>query len=213
MNHQEGEPRDHGSTDRKGSSSWWAAKPLVSDGTDPIFSLFEFFPRNAEPYAQLRVSISNGTHAYYGFFAHDALFPLYSNSSKTFPSHRSPSGTMRDVIDGVTPGVLRTENFGSENDPVVIVESSHLRSPISLHLSHQEPIDSFLQRVTDYFNHLNHKLCELQHETNEKARLRDELAKTLDESVSQKVSFDQQLIQGTTILMIEKEKHRKSRTP
>lgn len=199
------------SSDQRDGPSWWAATPAVSDVVNPAYSLFEFFPRNAEPYAQLRVSLSGGMHAYHDFFTKDALFPLYSSCRKHLPGQIDESSIMRDIIDGRIPGVVRAKCPDSENDGmVIVVESSHLQRPLSLHLAHRESMDSFLERAMRYLQYLNHTLSDLEHETAEKTHQCDELAKTLEESVDKKISFDQQLIQGTTTLMIEKEKHWKA---
>lgn len=192
--------------------TWWKTCEIgtsqsCEQNTAKYFALFEFFHRNAQKYALLRVSLTDGIKAYEAAFSPDQIF------LRPFPSCKSISDTSAlfiNVLDETVHGsfMVHLNNATStSSDTVTLIISSPLfHSDITLCIDNNISSATFTSRIMEYLNYVE---AERQAENQTFQHLctsRDDLLKKLNHNVSVKLQEDQQMLSAARYLLHERKK-------
>lgn len=179
--------------------TWWTSAeiPLTSTTSTKIFTLFEYFPHNAEPYANLRVSASDVTReiAYDRAFSTDEITTHYRSGS-------DPSKKLRETLD------CKDEHSSlacSINDEGLSIVLSSVK--VEMKVTNMLSRTKFLDRVMRYLMFVNMSLSDIEQEKSDCLIRKNEIERKLKQSLICKNDFDKRLRKGTGVLMNEKRKH------
>lgn len=196
--------------DNQGPTWWHSCQlPIEKHNSDAdngtMCTLFEYFKVNAEHYALLRVSCSDGAQAYQRTFSNDALFP----AGKTLLD------TLSDCSDAEDNKGRSGDNLTSSSSicvskvgppPTIRVSCNVFTNPVHICIGQPMSLSNFTCLVTRYFSYLHHELEVTQQDLQKKRETHAQLVAGLRKSVSEKVRFDKMLRFGTAVLMREKRK-------
>lgn len=186
--------------------SWWRTRTVLKSSNLNVryFLLFEFFQRNAQRYAILRASLSDGRRAWEGTFSHDEIFPR----KRLQLGSDEKSAKLRETIDEDDGGLEVRQMSADAEEVVVLVHMDQGASDIiRLELPVKIESKAFVDRIMTYLAHVEFRLKSAE-SSKRKDCLRIEEAQSQVEAVANQREVENRRVEkGLKHLMEEKRKH------
>lgn len=199
---------------RSGGPTWWASQTIYSTNKSQWQVLFEFFGKNAEQYALLRVSASDGRIATKGVFTNEDLqtYANFANFSRAKASKTTDAcKILRHVVDERIPGVVNLQE-----QPQLCISIASIASvaqpavELQLNMNMEQTLKAFLQQSMQYLSNVQATFQNLDESVQTLQTEYDQQKAAFDAAIATKIQNDHKLVHGTTTLMLEKRKHSSS---
>lgn len=194
-----------------GAPVWWQTRTIPGPKVDGgqithgvrYYALFEFFSRNAQKYAFLRVSLSDGMNAWENTFSHEEAFARNS----IFKRSDEVSAKLRTVLDDAVHDQLEVKSKDAEKPVVIICLDQNSSEAVQLELKVKIDGKKFVDRVMSYLAHVEAQLKHEQEGLQEMRTKRQDLMAETESLAKLKQEEDNKIEVGMKFLMDEKRRH------
>lgn len=201
----------------KSGPSWWQTRVITPEVNGEMtdvqqttwYTLFECFRQNANRYAVLRISVSNGGVSYVGSHNDEEIFIQNTSAAKNAAALVK---SLMNVVD-TTEGAIRIE-MNEASRPGVTVCFSSEAFKVDVRLEASRPLESqqFLDRTMAYLANTEADLQEVRDNVSILTQRRQELVSKVEKSVQNKLDDDGVIERGLRVLMKEKRNYWKDKS-